>query len=49
VKNLSTLTRLDREVLDFIVETVRAEQQVTAIEVEEAILDAFGMTGSVRV
>ncbi len=48
MKNLPTLTRLDREVLDFIVETVRAEQQVTAIEVEEAILDAFGMMVRLR-
>jgi hypothetical protein len=48
VKNLSTLTRLDREVLDFIVETVRVEQQVTAIEVEEAILDAFGIMVRLR-
>jgi hypothetical protein len=48
LKNLPTLTRLDREVLDFIVETVRAEQQVTGIEVEEAILDAFGMMVRLR-
>lgn len=48
MKNLSTLTRLDREVLDYIVETVRVEQQVTAIEVEEAILDAFGIMVRLR-
>ena len=48
MKNLSTLTRLDREVLDFIVETVRVEQKVTAIEVEEAILDAFGIMVRLR-
>ena len=48
MKNLSTLTRLDQEVLDYIVETVRVEQQVTAIEVEEAILDAFGIMVRLR-